>query len=99
MVGFVVLGAVALLALMIVAARALTRMPNSDAPAPAELVGALGTVVTPIPDDGIGEITVTSSGSSLKVNAVAETSIENGATVVVIDTDSPTSVVVAQSGF
>ena len=99
MVGFVALGAVALVIAVVVAVRALTRMPSDETPAPAELVGSLATVVTTIPDDGKGEITLTSSGSSLKVDAVADTSIPSGMTVVVVDADSPTSVVVAQSGF
>ena len=99
MVGFVVVGAVMFVVLMAVAARALTRVPRAQTPPPSELVGSLATVVTTIPDDGVGEITLTSSGSSLKVNAVADTSIPSGVTVVVVDADSPTSVVVAQSGF
>lgn len=99
MVGFVVLGALMFVVLMAVAARALTRVPRAQTPPSAELVGALATVVTTIPDDGVGEIALTSSGSSLKVNAVADTLIPSGVTVVVVDADSPTSVVVAQSGF
>src|SRR5688500_11548936 len=99
MVGFVILGALTLVVAAVVAVRALTRMPSPATPAPSELVGSLATVVTTIPNDAVGEIALTASESSLKVDAVAETSIPSGVTVVVVDEDSPTSVVVAAPGF
>ena len=99
MVSFVLLGAVALIMTLALAARALRNTPIEPAPEPGELVGSLGTVVTRIPDDGFGEVTVTTDGHRLKLQAVAEAPIGTGATVVVVDTDSPTSVVVAESGF
>ena len=99
MVGFVILGAIAMVVTLVLAARALQNTPTDPAPEPGELVGSLGTVVTRIPDDGFGEVTVTTDGHRLKLQAVADAPIGTGATVVVLDADSSTSVVVAESGF
>jgi membrane protein implicated in regulation of membrane protease activity len=96
----VAIGAVALVVLVIcvLLTRALLRMPAAAPPA-ADLVGALGTVVTKIPQDGTGEVAVTASGQRVKVDARADGPVDPGTTVVVIDLASPTEVVVAESGF
>lgn len=99
--GFIVGGAVAvaLIALAVGLGRALLRSPDQPAPATGDLVGSLATVVTTIPDDGAGEVTISSTDHFLRINASAESAIAAGATVVVLDVASPTEVLVAQSGF
>ena len=79
--------------------RALMNMPTDPTPRTSDLVGSLGTVVTRIPADGMGEISVTASGQRLKLNARSDAPVPAGTTVVVVDVTSPTSVVVAESGF
>ena len=95
---FVAGAAVIVLLIAVLSTRALLRMP-ADAPPAAELVGSLGTVVTPIAPDGPGEISLTTAGQQLKLEAHADNPVTEGTTVVVIDVTSPTSVVVAESGF
>lgn len=99
--GFVVggLAAVALLVLALALGRALLRAPDSEHAATGDLVGALATVVTTIPDGGSGEVTISSTDQWLRVIAHADGPIATGATVVVVDVSSPTEVVVAESGF
>ena len=99
MVGFVLLGVAALLVLVVLAIRALQATPSDPVPELTELVGALATVVTPIPDDGIGSISVTAAGHRLKLDAVADSQIRTGTTVVVLDAGSDAAVLVAESGF
>jgi len=79
--------------------RALMNMPTDATLRTGDLVGTLGTVVTRIPESGLGEITVTAAGQRLKLSARADTPIPSGTTVVVVDVTSPTSVVVTESGF
>lgn len=98
MVGFVVIGTMALIMAVVLGLGARRRRPPATAPDPAGLVGALGTVVTQIPDDGLGEVTVDADGHRLKLEARAENPIRTGTTVVVIDSD-PSALVVAESGF
>ena len=95
---YVAFGAAALVvAVALVVRAARTRTPE-PAPDPAGLVGVLGTVVTSIPDEGVGEVTVTTSGQRLKLDARAENPIRTGTTVVVVDAE-PAALVVAESGF
>ena len=91
--------AIALVALAIGLGRALLRAPVANTEATGELVGVLATVVTTIPDDGHGEVTIAQTDQRLRVNAHADGAISTGATVVVVDVSSPTEVVVAESGF
>src|SRR3712207_919584 len=98
MAGYVALGAVALIAVVALTARALRSRSATPAPVPAGLVGTLGTVVTQSPDEGVGAVTVKTDGERLKLEARAETAIRPGATVVVVDAD-PSTLVVAESGF
>lgn len=79
--------------------RALMNMPTDPTPRTGDLVGALGTVITRIPEEGLGEVAVTASGQRLKLSARADVPIASGTTVVVVDVTSPTSVVVTESGF
>ena len=91
--------ALALIALALGLGRALLRPAARDAAATGNLVGSLATVVTTIPDDGAGEVTISHTDQLLRMNASADGAIAAGATVVVLDVASPTEVLVAQSGF
>jgi membrane protein implicated in regulation of membrane protease activity len=79
--------------------RALMNMPTDPTPKTGDLVGQLATVVTRIPDGGLGEIALTASGQRMKLSARSDAPIASGTTVVVVDVTSPTSVVVTESGF
>lgn len=79
--------------------RSLMNMPTDPTPRTQDLVGRLGTVVTRIPEGGLGEIVVAHLGQRLKLNARADAPVPAGASVVVVDVTSPTSVVVAESGL
>jgi membrane protein implicated in regulation of membrane protease activity len=79
--------------------RALMNMPTDPTPKTGDLVGQLATVVTRIPDGGLGEIALTASGQRMKLSARSDAPIASGTTVVVVDVASPTSVVVTESGF
>ena len=79
--------------------RALMNMPTDPTPRTGDLVGKLATVVTRIPEGGLGEVALTASGQRMKLSARSDTPIANGTTVVVVDVTSPTSVVVTESGF
>lgn len=86
---------VAAIALMLV--RTFVRMPTDETPRSSDLAGKLGRVITRIPDDGLGEITVLHAGHRIKLNARAQDPIPSGTDVVIIDVLSPTSVLVAQA--
>lgn len=77
--------------------RALIRMRTDATPAAADLVGALGKVITPIPAGGLGEVTVTRHGQPFKLSARAEEPLPAGTRIVVVAVRSPTSVLVASS--
>lgn len=90
----VVLGGVTLLLV-----RSLMHMPTDATPRAADLVGSMGTVVTRIPEGGLGEISLVAAGQRLKLNARASGPIANGSSVIVVDVTSPTSVIVTESDF
>jgi membrane protein implicated in regulation of membrane protease activity len=87
---------VTVVALGVRTVRRANRPPLAD---PASLIGSLGTVVRPIPDEGAGTVTLVMDGQRVRIDAVADAPVRAGATVIVLDTDSPTAVVVAESGF
>jgi membrane protein implicated in regulation of membrane protease activity len=71
---------------------------NTDAtPSRADLVGALGVVVTPIPADGYGEVRVRLGGHQFKLNARADQPMATGVQVLVIEVPSDTSAVVIEA--
>src|SRR5690606_4190311 len=78
--------------------RAFLHMPTDDNVRTADLVGKSGRVVTPIPDDGPGEVLVRHAGQPLKLSCRAERPLPAGTTVVVVQTLSPSAVVVAAEG-
>jgi membrane protein implicated in regulation of membrane protease activity len=83
------------IAFMIV--RLVVDMPTDATPRSADLAGKLGRVVTRIPLDGLGEITVLHAGHPVKMNARAHEPIASGTDVVIIDVLSPTAVLVAEA--
>jgi membrane-bound ClpP family serine protease len=76
--------------------RAAARMHTDATPARDDLVGTLGVVVTPIPEQGFGEVRVTLGGQPVKLNASAGQPIPLGTQVFVISAPSETSVFVEQ---
>jgi hypothetical protein len=72
--------------------RTLMHMPTDATPRAADLVGARGTVVTRIPSDGMGEITLVQTGQLMKLAARADGTLSEGTSVVVTAVLSSTSV-------
>jgi membrane protein implicated in regulation of membrane protease activity len=77
--------------------RTFVRMPTDATPRSSDLAGKLGRVVTRIPDDGLGEITVFHAGHRIKLSARSQEPIAFGTDVVIVEVLSPTSVLVARS--
>lgn len=77
--------------------RNLINMPTDASMDSADLVGASGTVVTPIPEGGYGEVTVRHLGQLQKLNARAAGPIEAGAPIVVATVLSTSSVLVERA--
>jgi membrane protein implicated in regulation of membrane protease activity len=75
-------------------ARAARDMPTDPTPSRADLAGALGVVVTPIPAAGYGEVRVNLAGQPVKFNAKADRPIAAGAKIFVVEALSETSVLV-----
>lgn len=92
-------GGVAALALA-VAALALTRT-LLGAPTPpvraADLVGVFGTVVTPIPASGLGEVVLPQAGSRVKLAARSHEPVPTGTPVYVVEVLSATAVAVQRA--
>ncbi len=72
----------------------LMNMPTDAPMRSADLVGSVGTVVTPIPEDGIGEISLVHRGQPMKLTARSSQPIVAGIAVTVVTVVSPSSVVV-----
>jgi membrane protein implicated in regulation of membrane protease activity len=77
--------------------RAAMNMPTDPTPTSADLVGTVGTVVTPVPTDGFGEVRVTLAGQPVKLHAKSDRPLPRGARVFVIAAPSPTSVIVEET--
>lgn len=85
-----VVGAVALAIV-----RSLVNMPTDENVRTTDLVGAKGTVVTRIPAEGLGEVTIRHAGQLLKLSARSQGEIVAGTPVVVTTVMSSSSVLVA----
>ena len=72
--------------------RTLMRDQTGAAPRGEDMVGVTGSVVTPIPADGYGEVLLSLSGQPVKLSARSETPVERNAEIWVDATLSPTSV-------
>ncbi|HWL46025.1 MAG TPA: hypothetical protein VNQ73_24005 [Ilumatobacter sp.] len=74
--------------------KALLHSPTDATPATRDLIGQTAQVVTPVPAGGVGEVLVRLGGQPVKLAATADEHLARGAESVVIDTLSPTRVVV-----
>ncbi|MFI5763157.1 hypothetical protein [Streptomyces sp. NPDC051563] len=74
--------------------RSLMRDHSGAAPRGEELVGSAGTVVTPIPAEGYGEVLLRLAGQPVKYAATADGPLARGSEVWVTAAPSPTSVAV-----
>lgn len=74
--------------------KSLMNMPTDETVSSSGLAGRSGTVVTRIPEDGYGEVSVTYAGHNMKLNARAPEAIPAGVRVVVTDVMSASAVVV-----
>lgn len=74
--------------------RSLMRMPT-DAPVRlGDVIGKAATVVTRIPEGGLGEVSLVHLGQRMKLNARAQVPVPAGTKVVIIAVTSPSSVLV-----
>lgn len=87
----IVVGGIALVMM-----RQLMNMPTDSSMDAADLVGATGNVITKIPAQGFGEVTIRHLGQPQKLNARAAEPIEAGASIRVISVLSTSSVMVAR---
>ncbi len=76
--------------------RSLARSRTDETPTGESLLGLAGTVVTAIPSQGYGEVSVTVHGHLTKLNARADEDLLVGTPVRVTATLSPTSVMVVR---
>jgi len=77
--------------------KSLMNMPTDERVSSSGLAGRTGTVVTRIPAEGYGEVTVSYAGHSMKVNARAPEPIAAGTRILVTDVLSSSSVVVRRA--
>jgi membrane protein implicated in regulation of membrane protease activity len=75
-------------------ARAARNMRTDATLTSGDLVGATGTVITPIPAGGLGEVRLAVAGQPLKFNARSAVPLATGTHIFVIEVPSPTSVLV-----
>lgn len=77
---------------------AAARMPTDATPSTADFTGREGTVITGVPGDGFGEVSLTVGGQPVKLAArSAGEPIKVGSAVRVVSPLSPTSVLVTPS--
>jgi membrane protein implicated in regulation of membrane protease activity len=73
---------------------AAVHMPTDATLTSADLVGALGVVITPVPAGGLGEVRLAVAGQQMKFHARADRPLARGTAVFVVEVPSPTSVLV-----
>ncbi|MGC9667879.1 hypothetical protein ACNTMW_15150 [Planosporangium sp. 12N6] len=69
-------------------------MPTDATLTSADLIGAIGVVISEVPAGGYGEVRLTVAGQPLKLHARSATPLALGTRVFVIEVPSPTSVLV-----
>jgi hypothetical protein len=74
--------------------RSLMNMPTDESVRSSDMVGITGTVVTRIPDDGLGEVSVSYLGQLMKLSARSSAAVSAGKQVTVTAVISPSAVVV-----
>jgi membrane protein implicated in regulation of membrane protease activity len=77
-----------------VSAKSLMQMSTDATPTAADLAGLRGTVVSPVPADGFGEVSVSLGGQPVKLSARSAVPLRAGEPVRVVSALSPTSVAV-----
>lgn len=77
--------------------RSLINMPTDASMDTGDLVGVAGTVITRIPDEGLGEVTVRHLGQLHKLSARSEEALPAGTSVVVTAVLSSSSVMVRRA--
>lgn len=87
--GGIVVGGIALFM-----TRSLMHMPTDHTPTAADAVGTRGTVVTSIPEEGYGEVSLRTHGQVEKYNARGTAAIGAGKPVEVVEVLSASSVLV-----
>lgn len=92
-----VLAAVPVAYLTLRFSKAARNMRTDGTPTRSDLVGTVGTVVTPIPAQGYGEVRVRLGGQPVKLNARADRPLPLGAQVFVVEAPTETSVVVEET--
>ena len=75
--------------------RSLMEMPTDETPSTTSLEGAPGLVITRIPADGYGEVTVRHHGKQHKYNARSDAEVASGTRIVVTGVLSASAVLVA----
>lgn len=79
--------------------RAFMRMPTDANVNTRDLVGKAGVVISPIPEGGLGEVTVRHAGHLLKLHARADGALPAGTPIWVLAVTSPSSVFVQRDEF
>lgn len=79
--------------------RSLMRVSTDASVSADDLRGALGKVITRIPEGGLGEVRISRGGHPMKLSARAEEPLAHGVEIVVVDVISPTQVIVAPYGL
>lgn len=74
--------------------RSLMSMDTDDPVRSLDLVGETGTIITRIPADGLGEVSLAHRGNLLKLGARSSRAVAAGTVVTVTAVTSPSSVVV-----
>lgn len=75
--------------------RSLVNMPTDENVRTTDMVGVTGTVITRIPSEGIGEVTIRHAGQLLKLSARADRELTGGTPIVVTAVMSSSMVLVA----
>ena len=92
------LGAAVGVATFLLVRLALGQEPT-PAPASSDLFGAFGTVVSPVPPGGYGQVALTVRGSRVQVSARCDEPLDAGRPVYVTEVLSATAVVVSGAGL
>jgi membrane protein implicated in regulation of membrane protease activity len=69
-------------------------MSTDGTPTSGDVVGATGVVISPVPEQGLGQVRVRFAGQPMKFNARADRPLAIGARVLVVDVLTPTSLLV-----
>jgi membrane protein implicated in regulation of membrane protease activity len=74
--------------------RSLMNMPTDGSVRSSDMTGLNGTVITRIPEEGLGEVSVSFHGQLMKMSARSSSAVSAGTPVTITAVISPSSVVV-----